>query len=72
MLPPTSVGTSKSGAETNVRTPVLELIANFAASTPPLIEYVSVVAASTSVAVTVVTAVPFSRSEERRVGKECA
>jgi hypothetical protein len=38
LFAPTSVGASKSGAETNVSTPVELLIANFAASAPPLIE----------------------------------
>ena len=35
---PASVGASQFGALTNVSTPVLELIANFAASAPPSME----------------------------------
>ena len=48
-------------------TPVLELIANFAASAPPLMRVGQRrPASSASVAVTVVTAVVFSATESRR------
>src|SRR5439155_1229647 len=55
-----SVGTSKSGAVTNVSTPA-DVMLNLVASAPPVIENVTVCAGrSPSVAVTVVTAVVFS------------
>ena len=50
-----SVGVSKSGALTKVRTPVVLLIENFAESAPPVIDQETV-----SFAVKVVTAVWFS------------
>src|SRR5439155_1202182 len=57
---PMSVGTSKSGAVTNVSTPA-DVMLNLVASAPPVIENVTVCAGrSPSVAVTVVTAVVFS------------
>ena len=62
MLPSASLGTSKSGAATKVTIPVLVLMANFAASAPPVIEKLSVGAGkSASVALTAITVpVPFS------------
>ena len=61
LFAPESVGASKLGVPLNVSKPEEELIANFAASTPPVIEYVSVGAGrSASAARTVVTAAVFS------------
>src|SRR5690349_18683783 len=59
LLAPASVGASKFGATCKLNTPPA-VIANFAASAPPVMLNVTVAPASGSVAVTVVTAVWFS------------
>src|SRR6266566_8255670 len=67
LFAPASAGFSKFGAVTKPSAPVVALIVNNAASTPPAIEKPRVWPASGSVAVTVVTAVVFSATEAEAV-----